>query len=66
MAENNYWGCIYDEKSPTKRGILVDGWKGKAETVVKLKDWNDLELRCEGDHINLKVNASRPPTSTIR
>ena len=38
------------------RGILVNGWKDKAEKVVKLKDWNDLELRCEGDHINLKVN----------
>ena len=56
MAENNYWGCIYEEKSLKKRGILVDGWKGKAEKVVKLMDWNDIELRCEGDHINLKVN----------
>ncbi len=56
MAENNYWGCIYEEKSLKKRGILVNGWKDKAEKVVKLKDWNDLELRCEGDHINLKVN----------
>ena len=55
MAENNYWGCIYDERSPKKRGILVNGWD-KAQKVVKLKDWNDLELRCEGDHINLKVN----------
>jgi hypothetical protein len=56
MAENNYWGCIYEERSLKKRGILVDGWKDKAEKVVKLKDWNALELRCEGDHINLKVN----------
>ena len=40
VAENNYWGCIYEEKSP-KRGILVNGWS-KAEKVVKLKDWNDL------------------------
>lgn len=54
MAENSYWGCIYEERG--KRGILVDGWKNKAEKVVKLKDWNDLELLCDGDHINLKVN----------
>jgi len=54
MAENNYWGCIYDERG--KRGVMVNGWKDKAEKVVKLKDWNDLELRCDGDHINLKVN----------
>ncbi len=54
MAENNYWGCIYDEKG--KRGILVDGWKGKAETVVKLKDWNEYEISCDSDHIQVKLN----------
>jgi hypothetical protein len=54
MAENNYWGCIYEERG--KRGILVNGWKDKAEKVVKLTDWNKLELLCDGDHINLKVN----------
>jgi ribosome modulation factor len=54
MAENNYWGCIYEERG--KRGILVNGWKDKAEKVVKLTDWNNLELVCDGDHINLKVN----------
>jgi ribosome modulation factor len=54
MAENNYWGCIYEERG--KRGILVNGWKDKAEKVVKLTDWNNLELLCDGDHINLKVN----------
>jgi hypothetical protein len=53
-AENNYWGCIYDEKG--KRGILVNGWKDKAEKVVRLKDWNDYEIACNGDHIQLKVN----------
>jgi hypothetical protein len=54
MAENNYWGCIYEERGT--RGVMVNGWKDKAEKVVKLKDWNDLELLCDGDHINLKVN----------
>jgi Domain of Unknown Function (DUF1080) len=54
MAEDNYWGCIYEERG--KRGVMVNGWKDKAEKVVKLKDWNDLELLCDGDHINLKVN----------
>ena len=53
-AENNYWGCIYDERG--KRGILVNGWKDKGEKVVKLKDWNDYEIQCEGDHIQLKLN----------
>ena len=54
MAENNYWGCIYEERGT--RGVMVNGWKGKAEKVVNLKDWNNIELLCDGDHINLKVN----------
>jgi hypothetical protein len=53
MAEDNYWGCIYEEKGT--RGILVNGWE-KAKLVVKLKDWNDYEILCEGDHIRLKLN----------
>jgi len=53
MAEDNYWGCIYEEKGT--RGILVNGW-AKAKPVVKLKDWNDYEISCEGDHIRLMLN----------
>jgi hypothetical protein len=53
-AEDNYWGCIYDERG--KRGILVNGWKDKAEKAVKLKDWNEYEILCDGDHIQLKLN----------
>jgi len=54
MAENNWWGCIYDEGG--KRGVMVNGWKGKAETVVKPKDWNNYEIYCKGDLIQLRVN----------
>jgi hypothetical protein len=54
MAENNWWGSIYDEKG--KRGTMVNGWKDKAEKVVKNNDWNDVEIRCEGDHIQIWVN----------
>lgn len=54
MAENNWWGGIYDEGG--KRGVLVNGWKGKAETVVKPKDWNTYEVSCVGDLIQLRVN----------
>src|SRR5262249_11765594 len=54
MAENNYWGCLYEEKGT--RGVLVNGWKDKAEKIVKLKDWNTYEIRCEGDHIQLFLN----------
>jgi hypothetical protein len=54
MAEGNWWGSIYDEKG--RRGVMVNGWKGKAEKVVKPEDWNRVEVRCQGEHIQVKVN----------
>ncbi len=54
MAEGNWWGSIYDEKGT--RGVIVNGWKGKAEKVVRPGDWNDYEIYCKGDFIQLKVN----------
>jgi hypothetical protein len=54
MAENNYWGSIYDERG--KRGVIVDGWKDKAEKVVRLKDWNDCEISANGELIQIRVN----------
>jgi hypothetical protein len=54
MAEGNWWGSIYDEKGT--RGTIVNGWKGKAEKVVRPHDWNDYEITCDGDFIQLKVN----------
>jgi 3-keto-disaccharide hydrolase len=53
-AENNYWGCLYEERG--KRGIMVNSWKEKGEKVVKLKDWNTYEILCDGDHIQIKLN----------
>ncbi len=54
MAEGNWWGSIYDEKGT--RGVLVNGWKGKAEKVVKPTDWNSIDVSCKGDHIQVRVN----------
>jgi hypothetical protein len=54
MAEGAWWGSIYDEKG--KRGVIVNGWKGKGETVVRAGDWNDYEILCDGDYIRLKLN----------
>jgi hypothetical protein len=54
MAEGNWWGSIYDEKGT--RGVIVNGWKGKGETVVRPNDWNDYEILCDGDHIRLTLN----------
>jgi hypothetical protein len=54
MAEGQWWGSIYDEKGT--RGVIVNGWKGKAETVVKPKEWNDYEIYANGDQIKITVN----------
>ena len=54
LAENNWWGSIYDERGT--RGVIVNGWKDKAEKVVKPNDWNDYEVYCQGDLIQLRVN----------
>jgi hypothetical protein len=54
MAEANWWGSIYDEKG--KRGVIVDGWTGKGEKVVKPEDWNDYEIIANGENITLKLN----------
>ena len=54
MAENNWWGSIYDEKGT--RGVIVNGWKGKAETAVRAGDWNDYEVLCDHDLIRLTLN----------
>ncbi len=54
MAEGNWWGSIYDERG--KRGVLVNGWKGKGEKVVKPTDWNQVEITCKGDRIEIRLN----------
>lgn len=53
-AEGNWWGSLYDERG--KRGVIVNGWKGKGETVVKAGDWNQYEITARGNHIQLKLN----------
>lgn len=54
MAEGAWWGSIYDEKGT--RGVIVNGWKGKAEKVVKAGEWNDYEIWAKGDQIRITVN----------
>jgi hypothetical protein len=53
-AEGNWWGSIYDEGG--KRGVIVNGWQGKAETVVKANGWNDYRIWAKGGDIRLTLN----------
>lgn len=54
MAQGNWWGGIYEERG--KRGVMVNGWKSKAERVVKADDWNTVEISCQGPKIEVRVN----------
>jgi hypothetical protein len=54
MADGNWWGGIYEERGT--RGVMVNGWKGKAETVVKKDDWNEVEIYAKGDLLKIKIN----------
>ncbi len=53
MAQNNWWGSLYEEKG---RGVLVNGWKGKGEKVARADGWNDYEITARGNHITLRLN----------
>jgi len=55
-AEGAWWGSIYDEGG--KRGVIVDGWKGKGENAVKAGDWNEYSIYCKDGLVRLKVNGA--------
>ena len=38
------------------RGVLVNGWTGKAEKVVRADGWNDLEIYCKGEQMRITLN----------
>ncbi len=47
------WGNLHEQNGRRK---LVDGWTGKAEGAVNLKDWNEMEVEARGSHIILRTN----------
>ncbi|GMV99571.1 MAG: hypothetical protein AMXMBFR84_07100 [Candidatus Hydrogenedentota bacterium] len=61
VAEQTYFGLLYEEK---KRGILPY-WNEKTQeerdaiqALVHKGDWNDYEIRCEGDHVVMTLNGT--------
>lgn len=48
------WGALYDESR--RRKFLVQGTQEELQKVVKPTGWNDFVIRCEGNHITIKVN----------
>ena len=45
LARDNGWA-----------GVIVNGWKDKAERVVKAGDWNEYSIFCKGGDVRIKVN----------
>lgn len=49
-----WWGSLYDESRRNK--ILAAADKAVIAAVLKLDDWNDYTIRCEGPRIQLWIN----------
>jgi hypothetical protein len=55
MKDNELiWGALYDESR--RRKFLVIGDQAELKKSVKPDGWNDFVIRCEGSHIQIKVN----------
>ena len=50
----NYWGALYDESRRNK--MLAQPNLDELKKVLKLNDWNDYEIRAEGNRIRLSIN----------
>jgi hypothetical protein len=49
-----YYGSLYDESRRKK--VLAAADKEALAKVLKLNEWNDYRIRCEGRHIQLWIN----------
>ena len=53
-GQRTWWGCLYGEG--LGRGVIADGWPGKAETVLRPQDWNEYEIIAQGEHLIERLN----------
>lgn len=51
---DGYWASLYDESRRNK--VLVHADTALIARVLRRNDWNDYEVRCEGRHIQLRLN----------
>jgi hypothetical protein len=54
---DGYWGCIYDESRRNK--ILAKANDAEVRKVLKVEDWNEYVIRCEGKRIQLWINGTQ-------
>ena len=52
----DYWGALYDESRRKK--VLAKPEKAVVDKAVKLEDWNEYTIRCEGNRIRLWLNGT--------
>jgi len=49
-----YWGALYDESRRNR--ILAEADPALREEIVRLEEWNDYVIRCEGNRTQLWLN----------
>jgi hypothetical protein len=49
-----WWGCLYDESR--RKDMLVRSDPAAVKRILKVDDWNDYVIRCEGRRIRLWLN----------
>jgi len=54
MGDPSWWGCLYDESRRNK--VLAQSNMDEVKKVLKPEDWNEYEIRCEGNRIMLAIN----------
>ena len=48
------WGALYDESR--RRRVLAEGDREQLKKAVKLDDWNEFVIRCEGNRVQIWLN----------
>lgn len=51
---NGWWGCLYDESR--RRRVLAGPPPAKRTEPIRMNQWNDYRILCEGPHIQLWIN----------
>ena len=57
-----YYGSLYDESRRNK--VLVAADKATIAKILKLNEWNDYRIRCEGAHIQIWLNGVQTVDTT--
>jgi len=52
---NGWWGCLYDESR--RRKVLDGPPAAERDEPVRIGQWNDHRIRCEGPRIQIWINA---------